>query len=1278
MELHEYPRPANDTGIGIHWSAGYATAIGLNKIRQFWIPEMKALGVKWVKIFNHEGAHDFAELLLAEGFMPIVRIYRAHPNPGRLSVKELVDVEAFVRLGVRYFECNNEPDRDTEWKGGRVPANGLDIAVEDAMADMEAILERGGMPAVPAVSCGSRWDLVGKMVEKGRRDLFDGPVWQALHNYSRNRPLDYPYDLGNQEGASYTQRFYQTVRNECPGFDPWYGRSLAQINQMRRDYANPGATARDDTMCWLAYEYFDARNQRHIGHSIPLLSTENGYLVGEQIDPRYPATTPDLHLAQTLEACRIMMGSSRRFQPAPDYYFCTAFMLIANEQLGSSSHWWEGHAWYSRRWPGGVLPIVKALRAEPKALRRWQQRQPVGTRILLHGTVHNTGARDLAGLEIVLDRNGLEQARVTVDNFGRYAFPDLLPGSYILRIPDVDFMESVSLTPEQREFVLNLTLPTVESGPSRSVVHGLVRGGAGAVVLLLRTDDGEEWVTTAHDDGSYRFVDLAAGTYRARVYPRGAQSEPITLDGENSADIELGVDGWGYTVEYDPDPALSSASEEQSSHPSPVVRCAVEGHKNVNVFVQSGAFDWQSAPAETGSAPELGEFACEIEIGELLQQAVDAPAASADYAQQEALELDCTVRVEGVVDADGEPEPLRAPILLRGGQTPFICFVHQRVPTTDAPAQSIITGRVLGEYDPADPVYVVLTDAQAHQQRQAVDETGAFTFDHLADGLYSVVVEGHAETASRSDIALDGENQIHVELVLPPPVLHPAVTDMQQSIIAARVPNGAGRTAKLSDELGNTRVQIVNKDDVVRFSELPAGRYALTVESGHRHDGLDVNGSNGCEVLFAPLATTWQAEVSAAQPMPGFSAIRVEVAGEADRLVHLSKEDWEGRVARTGSRPDLGDYALEFSPLDPGYYLVEPDQLGIIAEVHLTELEAVWVTFWQQTAPISPATVRPLDAIPHEHAVNQTSVTDADGTAPVSLNQSKKTEEMAPDTAHIAPDTVDKPDATGSESAASDAASPIAHVKEAPPQEDEQAEPGATAFVPTRDSFRDAATPESVSDRPLEESPNETQTDGSSESTSSNKSSNSLSNGSLDARAAMEDSRLAGEHIDPLPAAHSAQHPPPLDTQEAGKTHESLTNVSAAASIDQSDVDPPDTEETKVPAADSTDTNHVQRPVVAPETTSAPVRYLYIGAGDAAESAQTIEDLIAVLRFVAQLQPAIGNDMDEAMQADHVIIVGDAPAEMLTALTARGIDVEQVSDNLIEAFRRLDIFPRQS
>ncbi len=471
MDLHEYPRPANDTGLGIHWSVGFASTIGTAKIRDFWIPELKAMGIKWVKIFNHDGAIDFAELLLAEGFMPIVRVYRPSPYPSTFDVRDVVHFDALIRAGVRYFEFNPEPDRDSEWKGGRIPANAIDLVVENTIANLDTLLDRGAVPAIPAVVNDSRWDLVGKIIARGRKDIFNGPVWQALHNFSRNRPLDYPYDIGNQEGAAYTQRFYQTLAAEEWGEDAWRGRSLHTVNRLRQDRSNPGATIMDDNACWLAYEFFDARNRRHLGRSIPIISTECGYIVGEDGDPRYPATTPDLHMAQTLEACRIIMGSSQRFQAAPDYYFCGAFWLLSNALLGSSSTWCEHHAWYSDRWPGGVLPIVRALKAEPKVVRRWHGDVPVGARTILHGTIHHAAERRT----VVLERGNVEVVRATLDANSRYVIPDLLPGSYTLRVEGTAIEQPIHITPGQESALVDLDL--AESfALSGSTLTGKARG----------------------------------------------------------------------------------------------------------------------------------------------------------------------------------------------------------------------------------------------------------------------------------------------------------------------------------------------------------------------------------------------------------------------------------------------------------------------------------------------------------------------------------------------------------------------------------------------------------------------------------------------------------------------------------------------------------------------------------------------------------------------------------------------------------------------------------
>ena len=927
MDLHEYPRPANDTGIGVHWSLGFASTVGLGKIRDFWIPELKAMGVKWVKIFNHDGAMDFAELLLAEGIMPVVRIYRPSPNPSTLDIRELVHLDALVRLGVRYFEFNAEPDQDREWKGGRVPANGIDLVVENAIANMDTILERGGFPAVPAVSNGSRWDLVGKIVARGRKDLFNGPVWQAIHNYARNRPLDYPYDIGNQEGAAYTQRFYETIAAEQWGDDAWRGRTLQEVNRLRLERCNPGATIMDDNACWLAYEYFDARIRRHLGRSIPILATECGYIVGEDSDPRYPVTTPDLHMAQTLETCRVMMGVSTRFQNAPDYFFCTAFWLLGNAVLGSSAAWCEHHAWYSDRRPGGVLPIVRALRAEPKSARRWQGVVALDARGMVHGTVINAGERRT----ILLTRGGNEVARAELDANSRYVLGDLVPGNYTLRVAGTTVEQPVSLAPGQPHVTVNFDL--TESTPfSGSTLSGRVRGGASAVVLLLRTSDGEEWVTMAKDDGTFRFVDLPPGAYNVRVQGEGSHVAGILLDGHNQREVELAVAGWGHTI-------------RTLNAPGGLIRCTVEGASGVMVTARRAG--WFSAPVP------------------LLPEATDSTGQAQASGEISGLEPgDYELEVDGLPDLDGRAHKAVVHVTVTRTAVPQVHFVFTALEQLAGDLHnSTIRGRVIGGCTPTRRLVVWLTDDQANRREVEVGPDCTFRFEGLPPGLYSVEIVGAGEPTGRSDIALDGKNTVSIELVvMPEESFTPDGTARTgRSVITGSVPEGAGKLARLTDAVGNEQRQIVDPNDAFLFDELPPGVYSVSVEGGYAQPGLTVDGANGLLVTFQPLSAAWEAKVSPAGSMPGYSVVRVEVEGMRNLPVYLWKEDWEGMTRRTGTKPEYGDCVAEFSPLGPGHYMVEPEGLGLWADVELTGLEVVWIDFRRKVLPSRPNTVTTLD-----------------------------------------------------------------------------------------------------------------------------------------------------------------------------------------------------------------------------------------------------------------------------------------------------------------------------
>lgn len=884
MELNEYPRPANDTGLGVHWVVGYATALGTSRIREFWIPELKSMGIKWVKIFNHDGSRDFCELLLAEGIMPVVRLYRPNPNPGRLGVKELVHLDALIRAGVRYFEFNNEPDVDAEWKGGRVPVNGIELTVESTIANLEIILERGGMPAIPALANGSRWDLVGRIVAAGRKDLFAGPVWQAVHNFARNRPLDYPYDIGNQEGAAFTDRFHRVLAAESWGEDAWRGRSLSEVNRLRHDRRSPGASVMDDHACFLAYEYYDALNRKHLGRSIPILSTECGYLVGEDTDPRYPATTPDLHMAQTLESCRVMMGVSQRFKSAPDYYFCTAFWLLANQQLGSTSTWWESNAWYSERWPGGMLPVVRALQAEPKTARVAQT--PVAPRITLSGMVANAAANEVLDLEL----DGRLAARTRLDADSRFSIPELQPGRYLLRIEGSSLAQPVELGADQQEVFLTLDARPAAEVISRSVIAGQVAGGGGAVVMLLSEADGAEWVTMARDDGSYRFVDLPPGTYKALVYPNGSQVFGIRVDGRSEAQVNLSVFGWGYTLGIASDVPKVGA-----------IVVATQGHKGLRV--QAHASEWSSEIALTGEAPDYGPFAALISPLE------------ADY---------YIVTVDGAQDETGKPTQLEARVQVDKRFVPLVEFVY---------------------HEPVQQVQPPLDQGQALSQEAAAEARQA---GYVTESLPSAAEETRVDDAVLAAAALEAaeDSARAAELAGGP------------SCLWGSAPDAGGRTVRLIDAVGNEQRMVADSDGHFQFDMLPPGVYSIFVEGGYAQADIEVDGSAGVEVLFAPVLTVWETTVTNAGSLPGYSSVRVEVEGMPNLPVRVWQGEEEGIVVRTGSVRMPAANAAEFRNLALGRHMIEPEGLGVWAEVEITGLEALWVTFRRKAEPIGANEVR--------------------------------------------------------------------------------------------------------------------------------------------------------------------------------------------------------------------------------------------------------------------------------------------------------------------------------
>lgn len=399
--LTDFPRPPNDNGRGVFASAD-ADWLGGDEGYDFWIAELLALGIKWVKVVDDGGnSLPFCEKLLTAGIFPIVRILRRdpppndtpEPNPGHIGPNEEETIARLIATGVHYFETNNEPDLASHWKHNATPGDTVEIAKIVALNwlfDARFILESGGCPGLPAISNGGELDLMGALVALGRQDVLLEGAWIALHNYGANRPISFPDDSVNRAGQQLTKEDYdQRAYTEWAWWNLPLSRAntIEEINQVREADKNSVKSILQEHACFREFEYYNFVAMKYLGSSIPIISTEGGYRIGRRDDPRYVRVTPESHRDFTVA----MFEYAQR--QAPDYYFA-ALPSVLVPTAG-----WEADAWYSAYWQhalsvqdgrngippiavpnamiGNRLPVVDAVKRMPNLKRRMPGAQPV-------------------------------------------------------------------------------------------------------------------------------------------------------------------------------------------------------------------------------------------------------------------------------------------------------------------------------------------------------------------------------------------------------------------------------------------------------------------------------------------------------------------------------------------------------------------------------------------------------------------------------------------------------------------------------------------------------------------------------------------------------------------------------------------------------------------------------------------------------------------------------------------------------------------------------------
>ncbi len=919
MELKDYPRPPKDTGIGVHWSPGNSGAVGAGDLQKKWIPQLQRMGVKWVKML-HPGGIEFAELLLEAGIMPVVRIYRHRPNSLDLSKavltsEDIAYLKDYLAAGVRYFEFNNEPELASEWEGAQLPPDAIDYVARAAIVDMETILGLGGYPAVPATAVGATWDLIGKIIEHGGDYLFDEPVWLAVHNYDINHPLNYPYDRVNRRGEKLSPETYRALGTDAWTGSRWGTRTLAFINSQRQKSKQPRADIHSDPSGFLAFQRLADLSIKHLGRHLPILSTENGPIVGEDDDPRYPTTTPERHAQKVAEIAEIMMGVHRRYDPAPDYYFCTAFWLMGSAMLRTKG--WEGHSWFSERWPDGRLPAVAALETLSKRPRRFtydEDERPaiphIGhrARSSVSGVIYG-----YPNMRVILRSAGYAVDTFTDDN-GHYRIERLPAGQYRLSVPGVDIVR------------LGIEL----DGKN----HVRLDIGQSAPPIKPPAPSPSGWQALIEDAGA------TSGLGIIRVSVEGKENLPVRISAE----------GWeGYTRQTGSKPEFGPYALEFSPLGPGNYTITPEG-LDVQARVKLNSSQTlmitfrpaQQTPPNEEEKPRNNRISGHIARGVGLRIVLHGP---------EGLRRETIADENGAFSFDTLPDgryevllpdlDMRREITLAEGREATLTL---EAPQVDIPAYSTISGRVIHGAG-----RTIMLKGPDVRRTTDVQPDESYLFDHLGPGQYYVRIQD--TLLRRGGLVMNGRNHRTVNFAIP-------VAESADSVLFGQAPRGENWQLYVRGPAGKEIVQPLDDGGEFEIGGLKAGEYEVILQSPEAEfiERVTLNGVDRQEVTFDVASATayetpetpsasWTYQVEEAGPGPGFGVIRVRIPHQPGLAVRLWAEGWTGMVRHIGDKPEYGPFVCEFAPLGKGKYYLQPAGMTQQVEVEMPGSREIWVTF---------------------------------------------------------------------------------------------------------------------------------------------------------------------------------------------------------------------------------------------------------------------------------------------------------------------------------------------
>lgn len=326
---------------GIHGSAGFG--VPPRHLWDFWIGELKAMGIKWYKQCDNGGDDTgpnscFAWVLALRdaGITPVIRYQQGEQFPGRLADNYFNKMAQYAKNGVVYAEIGNEPNLPWEWSGewrNRLAFHNPDVVRiinENWLNDAERAIRVGARPAYYA---------------------FAPTDWRG--GYHPNLSSVAFYDYGFRFlGAQHRQRTLNVFRN-----GGWLAVHVSTYEQPP-DF-DPFAHNPVWDMCLRGYEVPLKYLRQHLGldtSKLDIMSTEGGVFTPEStsMNNRPRLSGDGEHARKTLEMFDYIETSTPLMAMMP-------WCIAVDSRIGHRPEEYVHDGWYVER--GGQLVAREVVRA---------------------------------------------------------------------------------------------------------------------------------------------------------------------------------------------------------------------------------------------------------------------------------------------------------------------------------------------------------------------------------------------------------------------------------------------------------------------------------------------------------------------------------------------------------------------------------------------------------------------------------------------------------------------------------------------------------------------------------------------------------------------------------------------------------------------------------------------------------------------------------------------------------------------------------------------------